>query len=240
MFSKRYQLYGIFLLVFIAQLTAIQLDLEALRLGTKPLVGFSLLLWLMFDDSNQLSMRCGLIIAIGFGMLGDIFLMMPDSELMFTAGLASFLVGHLLYVVIFLYQQKFSFKHLQLPEKGKLLKITSGLMAGIGLLVYLYLWSDLAEMKLPVAIYIVVIALMVITAAGRYQAVSQGSFIAVMLGAGLFAVSDTILAIDRFAHPFAQANFYIMLTYMAAQFLIVTQTLQRPLITQTDAQSAAN
>lgn len=225
--SHRLQLYAIFSLIFITHLSAIHFGLEALRLGTKPLIGFSLLLWLLFDQANQAPFRYWLALAIGFGMLGDIFLMLPDTEATFIAGLGSFLIGHLLYVVIFLRQQQFSYTDFKQNANARLLKQTSSVMAIIGLAIYGYLWSDLGTLKLPVALYILVIVLMVISAMGRYRAVSQLSFITVLIGAILFAVSDSILAIDRFAHPFAQANFYIMLTYMAAQFLIVSQTLVR-------------
>ena len=69
-------------------------------------------------------------------------------------------------------------------------------------------------------IYVVVIAVMASLAAERWQATGSAMTLAAALGAGLFVVSDGVLAIDRFRWPFRAARALTLATYWAAQLLI--------------------
>ncbi|MFM8740122.1 MAG: lysoplasmalogenase family protein, partial [Cytophagales bacterium] len=57
---------------------------------------------------------------------------------------------------------------------------------------------------------------------------SDKSFFLVMLGALLFMVSDSLLAVNKFLNPFEFSGIAIMATYCAAQYLIVEGLLQHP------------
>jgi uncharacterized membrane protein YhhN len=84
----------------------------------------------------------------------------------------------------------------------------------------------LGAMKWPVYIYALVITIMFNMAlhmifsknkvAGRWMAI----------GATLFVTSDSILAINKFYHPFATAGVLIMLTYGLAQYFIVNGAIK--------------
>jgi len=56
--------------------------------------------------------------------------------------------------------------------------------------------------------------------AWRLVSVHKAYGMYVVFGAILFVISDSILAIRKFKMPVAQGDFLIMLTYLAAQFLI--------------------
>ena len=47
-----------------------------------------------------------------------------------------------------------------------------------------------------------------------------------MAGALLFVISDSVLAINKFYHPFEIAGIIIMLTYGLAQFFIAEGAIQ--------------
>ncbi len=70
----------------------------------------------------------------------------------------------------------------------------------------------------PVAAYILVISAMLVAAW------MTGDFV-VALGATVFAVSDAILALDRFAGARSWAPLAVMVTYHVAQVLIVVGML---------------
>jgi uncharacterized membrane protein YhhN len=70
----------------------------------------------------------------------------------------------------------------------------------------------------PVAVYTVVIGAMVI-----YGFTTGVTLIAV--GASVFAVSDAVLARDRFVHPWDGAQLLVMVTYHVGQALIVAGVL---------------
>ena len=48
----------------------------------------------------------------------------------------------------------------------------------------------------------------------------------VFFGAIAFVISDSILAINKFYAPFEKSSFFIMLTYLVAQYLIVVGILK--------------
>lgn len=75
-------------------------------------------------------------------------------------------------------------------------------------------------MKIPVAMYALCIALMVIVAATGNSASPAYRFI--FGGAVLFIISDGLLAWNKFVSPFPLADQAVMLTYMLAQFFIVS------------------
>jgi len=92
---------------------------------------------------------------------------------------------------------------------------------------FMYLRPNLGEMILPVMAYMAILIGMNIAALNRYKKVNDRSFWLVMLGALLFLISDSILAINKFDHLINNAGVYIMFTYLLAQYLIVQGTLSR-------------
>ena len=71
-----------------------------------------------------------------------------------------------------------------------------------------------APMFVAVAVYTVIISAMVVTATGT------PSWLA-FSGATLFAVSDSMIAYNRFVKPFPRADLPIMMTYHVGQLLLI-------------------
>ena len=91
-----------------------------------------------------------------------------------------------------------------------------------------FVWSSLGEaLKPAVSAYVVVIALMAAQAIGRATRLRDGQAMAVALGACLFLLSDSLLAIDKFVTPLPLAGLWILSSYYAAQILIVLGTLRQ-------------
>jgi uncharacterized membrane protein YhhN len=187
----------------------------------KPLIMASLLLYYLLS-SNQETRSKALILAIIFSLAGDVLLLKKEY---FIPGLIAFLLAHLLY--IFAYRQ-----HKHEPTDNALLGLQRVrlafpvILAGTGLVVVLF--PVLGDLKIPVIIYATVIAIMTITALFRFGHTAAASFWMVFIGACLFMLSDSILAINKFLHPIDLANFWIMITYSAAQYLIVSGLLKHP------------
>jgi uncharacterized membrane protein YhhN len=79
-----------------------------------------------------------------------------------------------------------------------------------------------------VLVYALVITLMALSALFRYGRTTIKSFALVFGGSVLFMMSDSILAVNKFIEPVRHADFWIMLTYIGAQFLIVSGILRHP------------
>lgn len=166
------------------------------------------------------------LLALFFSWAGDVFLMFQQADSsFFIYGLTSFLIAHACY--IFAYRQHRSDDSIHALQGLHRVRFAFPLLlAGTGLVVILY--PHLGDMKWPVLVYALVITLMALSALFRYGRTTMKSFALVFGGSILFMISDSLLAINKFIEPVALADFWIMLTYMAAQFLIVTGILHHP------------
>jgi uncharacterized membrane protein YhhN len=147
---------------------------------------------------------------------GDVILELAQRNGdLFIAGLACFLLVHVMYLTVFFIT----------PGKNVILSNRSYLLIpviiyGAGLVYYLY--NDLADMRLPVILYTLVILTMLTGAINRLEKVNRESFYLVLAGAILFVISDSAIAVNKFSHHFESSGIVIMSTYITAQFLIIT------------------
>jgi uncharacterized membrane protein YhhN len=142
------------------------------------------------------------IAALMLSMLGDVFLMLPRD--LFVAGLASFLLAHIAYVV-----------GLRLHGGSN----TGWALAGLAVVA---LDTVLArpvlgavrrrhpELLGPVTAYVVVISTMVAAALATGTALAAA-------GAVLFFASDTLIAYNRFVRPRSWGPLAIIVTYHLGQ-----------------------
>ncbi len=140
-----------------------------------------------------------------FSLAGDVFLMLPAER--FIAGLASFLVGHLLYVA--------AFAEAAVLDPMPLLPILGGAGA-----VYAVLYPHLGKLRGAVLIYVAAIVAMAWLATGRWLAVGQLGSLLACIGAILFMASDAALAINRFVRSLPRSPTVVLGTYFPAQMLI--------------------
>lgn len=148
--------------------------------------------------------------ALVFSLGGDVFLMLPGNY--FIPGLASFLVAHVFYIALFRQGQAW------FPSKTAVLAVLA-----VGAAMYGIVWGGLNDpvLKLAVAAYVVVISLMASQAIGRAAVLGDPPSARVALGACIFMVSDSLIAINKFVSPVELSSLWILATYYAAQMLIV-------------------
>ena len=154
-------------------------------------------------ERYQVLIVAGLVASLA----GDTFMALKNKR--FIAGLASFLVAHLLY------SAAFAGEITTLPTPALAL-----LFIAFALSVYKYLSPALGKERNPVIFYIAAIAIMGWLAAARYLDLQSTGAQLAMIGAFFFMMSDTLLAINRFRNRFAGAQIAILSTYYTAQFLI--------------------
>lgn len=195
------------------------LDYQEYRLLTKPLIVISLMIYFGLKGKH-LPKRIFqfTILAMCFSLVGDIVLLFDGrSPSIFMLGLFSFLLAHLSYSVVFISQRNIKYTN---EYWIILLAILS-----FGIAIFLILMNNLGEFMIPVMIYIVAILIMAITASNRMLNVGKRSYTLVLLGAFLFIISDSILAINKFNFPVPMANLWIMGTYSISQYLIINGLL---------------
>ena len=86
------------------------------------------------------------------------------------------------------------------------------------------LWPHLGKMRVPVIVYMLAILLMGWVAASRWILTKQEGSLLAFIGAVLFIMSDSVLAVDRFKGRFRSAQLLILSTYFTAQWLIALST----------------
>ncbi len=208
----------LFLAVSAGELVSHIANIDLIHHVCKPLIMVSLGMLYFFSVPGD--RRSWIVVgAIFFSFLGDGLLMYDHmAEIYFMAGLGAFLVAQLCYTIA--YRQ-----HRGDRTGGEIMNVQRMrlafpiILAGTGLVIVLY--PKLGELLIPVILYAVVLILMVLSALGRMGYTSGASFWMVFAGAASFMVSDSLLAINKFLQPVGGAGFWIMLTYIGAQALII-------------------
>ena len=172
----------------------------------KPLTMVFILLIAMLGQATVPFYKYMIIIGLVFSMAGDVFLMLPSNR--FVAGLVAFLIAHLFYITAFA------------SEINSLVGWPLIPLAVYGIFIYILLDSFLGKLKIPVLVYVVAILVMAWFAWERWIQTSQTGTLLAFIGAVLFVISDTILAINRFRGEFKSAEFLKLIAYFAAQLLI--------------------
>jgi uncharacterized membrane protein YhhN len=148
-----------------------------------------------------------LIAGLVFSLAGDVFLIDPDK--LFKAGLAAFLVAQILYIRAFLSVT---------PAKVDFLSVLPLLLFGMFMMAILF--PHLGKLKIPVAVYILVITVMAGLAADRYVVMGGRLALRAFAGAILFLISDAILALNKFARKIPYGRAMNLTTYFIAQWLL--------------------
>ncbi|MFB6991121.1 lysoplasmalogenase [Streptomyces sp. NPDC056178] len=188
-----------FLLAAVVDLFGVLADVPVAHLVAKPL--------LMPLLAGYAAARRGprlLIAALLFGWGGDT-LLLPDADATFLIGMGSFAAGHICYLLLF--------------GRARSSPAVGAVYAAVLVTVVALLWSGLpADMRIPMTGYSLLLTAM------AYRAGTRGRYAAV--GGALFLLSDALIGAgvaDRFQPP--APDFWIMLTYIAAQFLLTAGTL---------------
>lgn len=186
----------------------------------KPGVMIFLLAWLVLSGSLQQANLRWFTAGAFFSLLGDAFLLLRRERLGFMLGLVAFLLAHFSYILA-----------LKLP--GPSLSFYSLIIAL--LILALMVWvgrrilsglraKGLRKLVLPVAIYVLTLGTMLFCALNTSFRPDWDSLPALWVGLGAFsfALSDGLLAWDKFVSPLRFGRVTIMVTYHLGQFAIMT------------------
>lgn len=188
---------------------AVMSDRRSVEYVLKPLTMMVLIaaaVALPADDAVSSTARTFFVGALFFSLLGDVFLML--NEKLFVAGLGSFLVAHLLYIIGLL----------QFGITGPLMIVgiiivfaAAGFIGGP-----IVRGARETDEKLvgPVGVYIGVISFMVVVAIATRSPIA-------IVGALLFYASDGLLGWNRFVAPLPNGRLGVMTTYHLGQIGLV-------------------
>lgn len=169
---------------------------------TKPTVTALLVAAAVTLDPRSASARPWFVAALVLSLVGDVLLMLPRQQ--FVGGLGSFLLAHVLYVVGFLVAGV----GLRGAAVGAVVVLV--VMVPLGRIIVRSARKVDPSVVGAVLAYMVVISCMVIAASGSHRW-------AAIVGAALFAGSDSLIAWNRFVGSTPAAPVSIMVTYHLGQ-----------------------
>jgi len=194
--------------------TGLVLDLKSLYIVAKPLLMVILLLYFVASTQTYPAWRHLVTLALVFSWAGDVFLISGDW---FVAGLAAFLVAHIFYIAAY---QKTGAAY------GNLQPLTVAVFAFFGICLIWSIYPGLQDLQAPVFLYALVLLGMGVWAFKRKDGTNGSSFRLVALGAVLFVLSDSLIALNRFAFAIPAERILVMSIYLTAQYLIVQGLIQ--------------
>lgn len=205
----------LFFVALLMHLAAIYFDNNSIERITKPLLVILLVIYFIWATKGIGSkLKKWILFALFFSWAGDVLLLfVADNPNFFLAGLVSFLITHIFYIIFF------HLIRVHQDVKPKPFLLIPVLVYYVALITFLS--SHLGDMKLPVRIYGVVICFMLMLALHMLYIKNKNAGLLMMIGALLFVLSDSTLAINKFYNSFNGAGILIMLTYGIAQLLIV-------------------
>lgn len=193
----------------------------------KPATTLLLMLWAWPRGAGH-PMQPWIRRALVCSLAGDVALMWPVSG--FLPGLGSFMLAHLAYMVAF---TRGGHRAWWWPALA--------FNAVVAAAVLNWLWPSIpAELQPPVLVYVVALSCMAALAAGRWQALRQDAAQAAQVsgarlaacGGLLFMLSDSLIAINKFAGPVPMDSLWVLVTYWVAQACFVS-ALPAPAATTT-------
>ncbi|MGZ4692984.1 MAG: lysoplasmalogenase [Acidimicrobiales bacterium] len=208
MTSTAFLLLALTLAVAVADWVAVHAGNKAVEYVAKPLTMVLLIGVALELDVSSDAARGAFVVALVLSLVGDVFLMLP-GEGWFVFGLGAFLAGHIAYVV----GLWIAGVTLAAFAVGLVIVGLAVLVLGVRI-VRAVREGDDPVLALPVAVYIGVISLMVASAIGTESALA-------IAGAGLFYVSDALIAWNRFIQEHSWGRVAIMVTYHLGQIGLV-------------------
>lgn len=213
----------VFLTVALLEWIATGKRWHRVRIITKPLSLLILIAGFSLQGGWQ---GIGLWFGIGllFSLSGDIFLLLRPH--FFIAGLISFLLAHIAYIIAFWQGQMKITIWIILPMAAVIFLVS---MVCPRVIRSLQRKLENRHLIVPVLLYMITIITMLFSAQLTwFQPAWVGlSALSASLGAFLFTISDSALAYGRFSHPFRFSNFFVMFTYHTGQLGIILGALMR-------------
>lgn len=198
----------VFVIVSILDIIGVIFKIPSLVYVFKPLILFSLIFLYVFSLPKRLKWY---VMALELCFFGDVLLMF-EGKLFFIAGLVSFLLAHFLFIKIVIGR----------IQKTSIIKIITSIIPFLIFfcLLIFTLKDSLNEMLLPVIIYGLTISIFGVVSLIDFQNTRSKKSMLMLIGAIVFMVSDSVLAINKFYNPMHIFEVIVMITYLLAQYFI--------------------
>ncbi|WP_106398437.1 lysoplasmalogenase [Actinocorallia populi] len=192
----------LFLVLGAAHLLALAFEIPVAAFTTKALL-MPVLAWWLHRQGGARLMVAGLLLSTG----GDVAL---EFDGFFIVGMVFFAAAHVCYVTFF--ARSFA-------AAGRRRWMIVGVYAVLWAVLVVLLWPGLGDLQIPVAVYSLLLTATAV--------VSAAHGLRTGVGGALFLVSDSLIAFRIADMELPMHGLAVMLTYMAAQYLLASGSLAR-------------
>ena len=210
-------LHLLLLIIVVIELAGRFTDNINLEYPVKPLIMIWMGVYFIIFRTKK-NFTFPVLLAFFFSWLGDNFLMFSGkNELFFFAGVGGFFLAQLSYIFIYA-------RYKEVNRKGYLQRkpgIIIFFLLYVGAIYFILLPGLEGFMKPVILVYALSLIGMSMMALNRRARVNPRSFRYVFAGSLLFLISDSMIAIDKFSVEIPLGGFWIMITYISAQYLIM-------------------
>lgn len=206
-----------FAIVLAIDIIGLWANLDYLHIVFKPLLMPILLVGLIQNKKETEEKNWRLIFgALLLSWAGDVLLLFSANKAeFFIIGLLCFLIAHIAYILYFSRYKKGRGEWFKKHPFQTLLVIIYATF------LYAFLLPFLGSLMIPVAIYTLIISIMLLQVLGSQPYLPANTRKLFVFGAILFAISDSILAINKFYQPHPLLDGTVMATYGLAQSFLL-------------------
>ncbi len=206
-------IFWIYIIISGANLVAQVIPSEELNSYTKPLLMPLLMFYVYRSSLGKVTGRVLILsLALLLSWLGDIALMYQGETIYFMIGIGLFLLAQVTYIIVL---SKSAYEKLTFDP----IKVLPFILYGVVL--FKFLLPNAGDFRIPIFVYGIIIMVMASTARLREGVCDKWSYRLSLYGSILFVISDSLIAINKFYAELPFAGFFIMMTYVAAQLLLV-------------------
>jgi uncharacterized membrane protein YhhN len=204
---------AVYFLVLAVHCICIYLSAETPRLITKVLLVPVLMGWVGARDRKHIP---AIVYAgLAFCFAGDV-LLAGTGTAFFLSGMLCFIVAHICNSIYFI--------KLQDPLHSSLREsfFAAAILIFLSAFVFFILNSHLGTLRIPVLVYMLVISIMAILAVNTAanKRIRNVGILCFIPGAGLFVLSDAVLAINKFMAHQPMLDIVVMATYGGALYFL--------------------
>lgn len=206
----------VFWLLLVVHCACIYLEMPLARSVSKSLLLPVLIVYLLALSGKTRGNTRLAVAGLFCSWIGDL-LLIGDGAFFFLGGMLGFMIAHLSYSLYFIRTQALRF------SKSGYFIASVFLLQFLCSTVYHYTSPSLGNYRIPVLLYMVIISLMVSLAANLLvnPLLRKTALFYFIPGAFVFALSDSLLALNMFYLHKPLLGIGVMLTYGAGQWFLV-------------------
>ncbi|MCH3908925.1 MAG: lysoplasmalogenase [Bacilli bacterium] len=210
--------FALFIVVSILQLSFSFMENDKMRRITKPGCLFFLFLSVVVAFPSYPLIYVGLL----FGLFGDTFLLSKNNKTFLSLGIVSFFINHVLFIAQAL-TLIYSSGALDAYPMAWLYFLIYSLALPLILIYPIYMFTRKSKFFTAFGIFYAAVLFTELTVSILGTCLGLSHWLSLgIIGGALFIASDAILTRTIFIKDIKRRDFYIMLTYLAAQALIVS------------------